>query len=187
MTATRCAAPRARKAPAARTPHLAIDIALPCPRWRRALPDVAHRAEDAARAALAGATARRVSRADEAAEISLVLADDDAVRALNRRWRGRDSATNVLSFPSGESGADGRTVLLGDVVLAYETVAREAAAQGKTLADHLAHLVAHGVLHLLGFDHEKDAEAKRMEALERRVLAGLGVADPYHARERGHG
>jgi probable rRNA maturation factor len=109
------------------------------------------------------------------------------VRALNRRWRGRDSATNVLSFPSGETGAGGRAVLLGDVVLAYETVAREAAAQGKTLADHLAHLVAHGVLHLLGFDHAEDAEARRMESLERRVLARLGVADPYHARERSHG
>jgi probable rRNA maturation factor len=119
--------------------------------------------------------------------VSLVLAGDAAVRALNRRWRGRDSATNVLSFASGEAGGAGRTVLLGDVVLAFETVAREAAEQGKPLADHFAHLVAHGVLHLLGYDHVKAAEARRMEALERRVLAGLGVGDPYRARVSAHG
>ena len=94
-----------------------------------------------------------------------------------------DAPTNVLSFPAAASAppAPGAPLLLGDVVLAFETVAAEAAAQGKPLADHLAHLVVHGVLHLLGFDHEADAEAERMEALETRLLAGLGIADPYRA------
>jgi probable rRNA maturation factor len=162
-------------------PRLAIETALPCRRWKRVLPDAPGRAEAAARAAFAGAPHRPAR-----AEISLVLADDATVRALNKRWRGKDTATNVLSFASGDPPTPPHPTLLGDVVLAYETVAREAAEQGKDLADHLAHLVAHGVLHLLGFDHEKDREARRMEALERRVLAGLGVADPY-ARERAHG
>ena len=153
-----------------------IDVAEPAPQWRRALPDVAARVEGAARAALAAAAGH-----DGEAELSVVLADDAAVRALNQRWRGRDAPTNVLSFASGERP------LLGDVVLAYETVAREAAEQGKHLADHLAHLVAHGVLHLLGFDHEAADEAETMEALERRILAGLGVADPYRVWDGVHG
>ena len=155
---------------------LAIDIAEPAAQWRHALPDVAAQVERAARAALAEAAA-----GEGETEISVVLADDATVHALNRRWRGRDAPTNVLSFASGERP------LLGDVVLAYETVAREAAEQDKSLADHLAHLVAHGVLHLLGFDHEVPLEAEAMEALERRVLAGIGVADPYRDEDRAHG
>ena len=185
-------------------PHIDIAVALPCRRWKRALPDAAERAGMAARAAFLGARRRPAY-----AEISLVLADDTTVRALNRRWRGRDSATNVLSFASdapptptlplkgggsssrkpsplegeGRVGGAEAPTLLGDVVLAYETIAREAKEQRKEFADHFAHLVTHGVLHLLGFDHVEDAQARRMEALERRVLAGLGVADPYRVRE----
>jgi probable rRNA maturation factor len=97
-------------------------------------------------------------------------------QALNARFRGKDAATNVLSFPA--PGADAG---LGDVALALGVCEREAAEQGKTLADHLTHLTAHGVLHLLGYDHESDAEAEAMEARERAILAGLGVADPYGA------
>jgi probable rRNA maturation factor len=166
-------------------PRIDIDVALPCRRWKRALPDAADRAEAAARAAFLGARQRPAY-----AEISLVLADDATVRALNRRWRKRDSATNVLSFasaaprtPTLPRKGDAAPTLLGDVVLAYETIAREAEEQGKKFADHFAHLVTHGVLHLLGFDHVEDAQARRMEALERRVLARLGVADPYRVRE----
>lgn len=114
------------------------------------------------------------------AELSLVLADDATVRALNARWRDKDAPTNVLAFATDEKPVIGKPVLLGDVVLAYETVAREAKAQGKSLADHLRHLVIHGVLHLLGYDHVAAVPAKRMEALETRILASLGVADPYH-------
>jgi probable rRNA maturation factor len=163
--------------------RIEIELALSCRAWRKALPDAAALAEEAARAALAAAKPRLAS----VVEVTLVLGDDALVRALNRRWRRRDAATNVLSFATGEIAAPDRPQLLGDVVLAYETVAREAAAQGKTLADHLRHLVAHGVLHLLGWDHEGDAEAARMEALERRILRRLGVADPYREREHADG
>lgn len=119
------------------------------------------------------------------AELVLVLADDRLVRSLNRDYRGHDKPTNVLSFAgldeTVEAAAD-RPVLLGDVVLARETIAREAEAQGKTAAEHLAHLVVHGVLHLLGYDHESMPEAERMESLERAILADLGIADPYRDR-----
>lgn len=104
----------------------------------------------------------------------MALADDKRVRALNARDRKQDKPTNVLSYPSGERD------FLGDIVLARQTVWREARSQGKEPADHLAHLVVHGTLHLLGYDHEaSEAEAERMEARERRILAKLGIADPY--------
>ena len=109
------------------------------------------------------------------------LSDDAEQRGLNRTYRGKDCSTNVLAFPqTAPAAADpGTPLLLGDVVLAFETVRREAAAQGKPFADHLCHLVVHGVLHLLGFDHEAAAEAAAMEAREVTILAGLGVRDPY--------
>ena len=180
----------AKKRVATRTPararrgaKLEIDLAMPCAAWRKALPRVAQLVAAAAQGALAQGGAKRAA----AIEISIVLADDQVVRGLNRRWRGKDSPTNVLSFASGEAARAGRPLLLGDVVLAYETVAREAKAQGKPLADHLRHLVTHGVLHLLGFDHVAEAEALRMERLERSVLARLGVPDPYHLRQTADG
>lgn len=151
---------------------------MPCAAWRHALPTVAILARQAAEAALAGSR-KRIARA----ELSLVLADDATVRDLNGRWRGKDAPTNVLAFASDEAPEAGKPVLLGDVVLAFETVAAEAKSQGKSLADHLRHLVIHGVLHLLGYDHVATAPARRMEALEVRVLASLGVADPYRVRE----
>lgn len=161
-----------------------IDLAERSPLWRQALPAVDGVCERAARAALAGGGAP-----PGPAELAIVLADDALLRALNREWRGRDAPTNVLSFAAsgGAPAASGAPLLLGDVVLAFETVAGEAAAQGKPLADHLAHLVVHGVLHLLGFDHEIAGEAERMEALEIRLLAGLGIADPYRVAEASHG
>lgn len=123
----------------------------------------------------------RVRRAGEAAlgkvegEVVVLLSDDEAVRALNARFRDKDRPTNVLSFPAAESAAPH----LGDVVLAYGVCAEEAETQGKTLSDHLTHLVVHGVLHLLGRDHEDDAEAEEMEGEERAILAELGILDPY--------
>lgn len=136
--------------------------------------DVALRAARAAIGDLAG----------ESGEISVVLADDPRVRALNREYRGQDKPTNVLSFPNMEAPpAAGGGRLLGDVVLARETLKREAQEQHKSLEDHLAHLVVHGVLHLLGYDHEEAAEAAEMEACERRILADLGIADPYKEAE----
>ena len=132
--------------------------------WR-ALPEAEDLARRAAEAALAS----------EAGALAVLLTDDAAVRALNRAWRGRDEPTNVLSFPAAPTAAP----WLGDVALAYETCAREAGEQRKALADHLVHLVAHGALHLVGWDHQTDAEAARMEAYERDILARLGVPDPY--------
>jgi probable rRNA maturation factor len=149
-----------------------IAVLLRSPLWR--VPGLKP-VERARRAAAAALHARAPDRPVEAA---IVLSEDAELRALNRRWRGKDRTTNVLSFPSGAAGPAGRLVL-GDVVLAFQTLKREAEAAQKPLSDHLSHLVVHGVLHLMGYDHEKPAEARRMEALEVRVLAGLGIPDPY--------
>jgi probable rRNA maturation factor len=163
---------------------IAIDLAQRSPLWRSRLPDVARRCTAAARAALA---ADRTAF-DGPAELSIVLADDALLRGLNKEWRGVDKPTNVLAFPAlAAAAATGAPQLLGDVVLAFETVAGEAVEQDKPLGDHLAHLVVHGVLHLLGFDHQAAADARRMEALEVAVLRRLGIADPYRVREASDG
>ena len=174
------------------TECLLIDLACPGGGWAEALPEadaiVRTAAEAAWQAMASGADDRTDDRTDHrAVELSIVLADDEMLTALNRRHRGKDGPTNVLSFPLGSdtAGQDG-PVLLGDVVLAFETVAREAVDQKKTLADHLQHLVIHGILHLSGYDHETEDDAERMERFEARILAELGVADPYlysHAAE----
>ena len=128
--------------------------------------------EAAVGAALAGRRPR--------GELTLRIVDGEEGRVLNRRWRGRDYATNVLSFPV--DGLDEIAPdLLGDIVLCAPVVAAEAAAQGKRAADHWTHLTVHGVLHLLGLDHEHEAEARVMEDQERAILAALGLADPYRA------
>jgi probable rRNA maturation factor len=148
-----------------------IEVEIEDEAWRAALPDAETLAREAAMAALAGGMTQGVSEA----ELVVLLTDDAAVQDLNARFRGKDVPTNVLSFPAAESAHPH----LGDVALAYGVCAREANAQGKTLAHHLSHLVVHGVLHLLGYDHLAEGEAEAMEALERAVLAGRGVADPY--------
>jgi probable rRNA maturation factor len=111
--------------------------------------------------------------------IVILLTDDDSIQALNRDFRQKDYATNVLSFPSPQNPEANPEGQIGDIALAYGVCAREAAEQGKPLGHHLQHLVAHGVLHLLGYDHEGDDEAEAMESLEREILAGLDVPDPY--------
>jgi len=123
-------------------------------------------------------------RDGEALEVSVMLTDDAQIRELNRTFRGKDKATNVLSFPAPElpgAGLPGNPAPrhLGDIALAYETLAREAEEESKPLAHHFAHLVVHGVLHLLGYDHEVESEAERMEDLEVKALSTLGIADPY--------
>ena len=123
------------------------------------------------------ADARRLAELLRVGMLRPVYHGHEAVRELNARFRDKDRPTNVLSFPAPESAAPH----LGDIVLAYGVCASEAQAQGKTLSDHLSHLVVHGVLHLLGRDHEDDAEAEEMEAEEREILAELGVSDPYAA------
>ena len=140
-----------------------IEIEIEAPAWNAALADVesiVRRAAEAARAA---------------GGVTVLLTDDDAVQDLNRRFRDQDKPTNVLSFPAGPH-AGGH---LGDLALAFGVCAHEAATQNKSLSDHLSHLVVHGVLHLLGYDHLDNADADRMEALERTILAGLDIADPY--------
>ncbi len=139
---------------------------------------------------LAGVAARMLARharfADEApAQACIALSNDAAVQELNKQYRGKDKPTNVLSFPAGDmpelddEDPAHEAHPLGDIVIAYETVKREALEQGLDLADHFQHLVVHGLLHLLGFDHETDAEAHEMETLEIEILSTLGIANPY--------
>ena len=131
-------------------------------------------------AILAAAKAVSTSRA----ELAIVLCNDSAIKALNRDWRGQDAPTNVLSFPAATPGKKQHaSPYIGDVVIAYETTAREAAAEGKPFKHHLAHLAVHGFLHLLGYDHENDRDARKMERLERKILARIAVPDPYAPRD----
>lgn len=118
------------------------------------------------------------------AELSIVFADDAHIQRLNRQFRNVDGATNVLSFPGGLAKNGQFGPLLGDVVFAYETIFNEAEAQDLTMAAHLSHLIVHGVLHLLGYDHVDEAEARTMERLETRILGYLGIADPYREPAR---
>lgn len=113
-------------------------------------------------------------------ELSVVFTDDASIKFLNAQWRDKDKATNVLSFPAFRVKAGSQPgPMLGDIVIAYETVAREAADEGKPVNNHLTHLVVHGFLHLLGYDHETDVEAEEMERLEREILHALAISDPY--------
>jgi probable rRNA maturation factor len=162
-------------------PGPAIDVSLSCPKWRAALDGPVALCRRAVRAALAAGGIAPVAMG--ALEISVVLGDDDMLAALNRTWRRRAGPTNVLSFaaatPQQVAVADAdRPLLLGDVVIAFETTAREAAAASRPLADHLAHLVVHGALHLLGHDHVAANDAAAMEALEIAALAAMGIDDP---------
>ena len=122
------------------------------------------------------------ARVKGVAELSIVLTDDAEQRELNRDWRGKDSTTNVLSFPQIEPFGP-VSGILGDVILARETLEREALDLGKSLSDHFTHLVVHGFLHILGYDHIDEQDALAMEALETQILAGLGIADPYEGTE----
>ncbi len=151
---------------------LSLEISAPSALWRQ-LP----RARAMAREIVAACVAE--SGFDARSDVSLRLTDDAEVQKLNARWRGLDKPTNVLSFPAAPAEREAEASILGDIALAFETTAREADEAGISLADHYRHLVAHGFLHLIGYDHETDQEAERMEALEKRVLARLGVGDPY--------
>ena len=149
-----------------------IDTIIDDARWAAALGD----AEALACACFAAAAAQEPRLAGDAA---LLLTDDAALQDLNRRFRGQDKPTNVLSFPAGAGDS------LGDIALAFETCRREAEDQGVAFRDHARHLIVHGLLHLVGHDHEADDEAERMERLETRILETLGVADPYAGDEDG--
>ena len=156
-----------------------IEISLRDSAWSTALPDAAGVARRAAVAALEAA-----GDVPESVELGVVLADDSFVRTLNRTYRGQDRATDVLSFPIQEQPRDTQPLaeqplVLGDVVLARETVQRDSASAGVGLADRVSHLVVHGVFHLLGHDHDEPAAERRMRALESRTLLALGLCDPY--------
>ncbi|MDP4022395.1 rRNA maturation RNase YbeY [Methylobacterium sp. NEAU 140] len=154
-----------------------IDIAVEDAQWEEAVPDLEALVTRAVEAGLAAAP----DAPEGPVEISVLLADDATVQDLNRTWRGQDKPTNVLSFPAAAQPRHAEAATpLGDVVLAYETLVRESAEQSKPLQNHLAHLLVHGTLHLLGQDHETgEAEADAMEALEVAALATLGIPDPY--------
>jgi len=158
-----------------------IDITAPSVAWRKALPRAAALARTAAEAALehglAKAPMRKALGPTLPLEVSIALTTNAAVRTLNRTYRGKDKPTNVLSFPA--EAPPGESWLLGDVVVAYGVAAAEARTESKKLAAHLTHLVIHGVLHLLGYDHDNDHDAAVMERLEITIMARMGFADPY--------
>ncbi len=172
--------------PAPGSAPVAIEVIAESSQWTTALPGAERLCEQAAAAAFAS-----VRPDTHGAEASVVLSDDARIRRLNDTYRGRDEPTDVLSFPiSGPGAGDAATavspapdqsILLGDIVIAFETSAAGAAAGAKPLSDHLSHLVVHGMLHLCGYDHLAEAEAREMERLETRILDGLGVPDPYVA------
>jgi probable rRNA maturation factor len=148
-----------------------IDIQMASPLWA-AQP----RAEETVRAAITAAASARKAKG----EVSVLLTDDASIRILNRDWRKIDKPTNVLSFPAAEQ-ADAK--LLGDIVIAYETLAREAEDEKRDFLHHLAHLTVHGFLHLIGYDHQTDSQADEMEGLESRIMRSMNLPDPYLARD----
>jgi probable rRNA maturation factor len=157
---------------------LAVDILVESEAWRK-LPE----AEEIVRRAIASAATSSVEIYRRNAEVSILLCDDKTIASLNACWRGQEKPTNVLSFPALplQGAAPDENIPLGDIAIAYETLVREAEENGKTAPDHLSHLVVHGFLHLLGYDHHMDEEAERMERLERDILARMGISDPYAA------
>ncbi len=167
-------------------PNVWIDIAVEKGNWAEALPDYQDIIERAINATV-GLAAEYEDEDGVEWEISVLLTDDDAVQVLNRDWRGKDKPTNVLSFPANADDlppniTEGAPVMLGDIIMAFETVIGEAKEMDKSPSDHFCHLVVHGMLHLLGFDHVSDLQADEMEPLEVEILAGLGVASPYPDR-----
>ena len=159
-----------------------IEVTSTCPGWSEVCPTAERLAHDAAELAAVYGMAASALACPAPAELGITLASAVEQQRLNRDYRRQDMSTNVLAFPAWEPGTRLQRdvpLLLGDVVLAFETIAREACEQDKPIADHLCHLVVHGVLHLLGFDHLTQTEAVRMEALETSILAELGIPDPY--------
>jgi probable rRNA maturation factor len=158
--------------PRSHTAAPAIDILVQSPLW-----SAQPLAEQTVREAIVAASAMISTKNGE---LSIVLTDDSSIRALNRQWRGIDKPTNVLSFPG--LGIDDGPRMFGDIVIAYEALKRECEQDQREFLHHLAHLAVHGFLHLIGYDHETDAEADKMEGLESRIMTRLNLPDPYRAR-----
>jgi probable rRNA maturation factor len=168
--------PRSRTA--AGPPAIAIDLSVEAGTWPQ------ETALDALSSAAVDAAIAELGAKGAATELSLLFTDDAHIRILNAQWRGKDKATNVLSFPAFQvEPGDALPPMLGDIALAFETVTAEADLESKPFEHHLTHLVVHGFLHLLGYDHETDDEAEVMEDLERRILARLAIPDPYALTE----
>jgi probable rRNA maturation factor len=163
-----------KPSPSPRTGVPAIDIQIASPLW-----DAQPAAEQTAREAVAAAA---VELSTVNGEVSILLTDDEAIRLLNRDWRGIDKPTNVLSFPAAKTGD---ATLLGDIVIAYDTLKRECEDEDRVFLHHLAHLTVHGFLHLIGYDHQSDTQADEMEALEGRIMKRMNLPDPYLDRDHG--
>ena len=164
-----------RPAPERSTSPPHIDIQMQSPLWN-AQPLASQTVRNAIDAA-----ARALSTAK--GEVSIVLTDDSAIAKLNRDWRGIDKPTNVLSFPaSGRKAGQGER-MFGDIVIAYETLERESRNENRVFLHHLAHLTVHGFLHLIGYDHETDAQAEEMEGLESKIMTRMNMPDPFVARD----
>ena len=157
---------------------LHIDIRIESPLW-----DGQPLAEKTVRNSVLAATA---ALSTAGGEVSIVLTDDSAIRSLNRDWRGIDKPTNVLSFPASGPDIGEGARMLGDIVIAFETLKRECADENRDFLHHLAHLTVHGFLHLNGYDHQTDAPAEAMEGLERKIMARLNMPDPYRAHDFGN-
>lgn len=153
----------------ASTPH--IDIQVQSPLWS-AQPSAKETVRDAVAVA-----ADVLSTGD--GEVSILLTDDSTIAQLNRDWRGMDKPTNVLSFPASGHNADGNTLFFGDIVIAFETLKRECDDENRQFLHHLAHLAVHGFLHLVGYDHQTDAQAEEMEGLESKIMTRMDMPDPY--------
>jgi probable rRNA maturation factor len=168
-------------APSRRAAAPSIDIQVMSPLW-----DAQPLAGQTIRDAIVAAAAAR-STAD--GEVSIVLTDDKAIRTLNRDWRGIDKPTNVLSFPAAKARtktkASGTNTMLGDIVIAYETLARECDDEDRVFLHHLAHLTVHGFLHLIGYDHQTETQAEEMEGLESKIMRAIKMPDPYLGRDFG--
>jgi probable rRNA maturation factor len=157
--------------PASPSAGLVVSLRLADSRWRGELRDIVR----FSRRTLSFAA----SRMGVVGGVDLLYSGDEEIRALNAAWRGRDSATDILSFPGAMQPPPGEIPHLGDLILAYETSSRDAVRMGRPLRAHLAHLLVHGFLHLLGYDHETEPEAERMERLETEILHEMGYPDPY--------
>lgn len=167
-----------RPAPKRRASAPSIDIQLQSPLWK-----AEPAAEQTVRDAIAAAAAA-LATAD--GEVSILLTDDAAIVKLNRDWRGIDKPTNVLSFPAPKTTTtSGGAAMLGDIVIAYETLRRECDDEGRVFLHHLAHLTVHGFLHLIGYDHQTDSDADAMEGLESKIMTRMKMPDPYLARDLG--
>jgi probable rRNA maturation factor len=162
-------------APGRRTSAPSIDIQIQSPLW-----DAQPEAGETVRHALTAA-AQALSTTD--GEVAILLTDDASIRALNRQWRSIDTPTNVLSFPAAVTQTSVAAKFFGDIVMSYETLARECADEDRIFLHHLAHLTVHGFLHLIGYDHQVDSEADEMEALESRIMTHLKLPDPYRAHD----